>query len=417
MLARARAAYEQYRILVWACLLIFVNQIGFGSIVPVVPLYADSFGVSQFLIGMTIAIYGLARFAMNVPTARIADAYGRRVALAIGGSCTVVGNIISGFSEVYWQFLAGRLVAGAGAAMVITGTQIVVTDISKPSNRGRMLAIYMGVFMFAVGIGPVPGGFLAEWISLSAPFLIYAVLGSVVALLAWFKIPETRDEATLAARVNRVTPGIREQFRILTASTGFLLVSMVAFTQFFARTGGLFNLIPPLADDKIGLSPGQIGLGLGLISVMGLLIAYPAGVLVDRFGRKIVIVPSAILAGVSMWFFAVAPDYTGFLLACGVWAVASGMAGAAPAAYAADSAPPGMNAAAMGTFRMLADSGYILGPLLLGLTADLISAETALYIAGAMVVTAGLAFAIRAPETYRRADQLADSSEATASDG
>ena len=67
--------------LVWVCVLIAVNQLGFGSIVPVVPLYAKSFGVSQTAIGLTIAIYGLARFLMNVPTGHVADRYGRRVAL------------------------------------------------------------------------------------------------------------------------------------------------------------------------------------------------------------------------------------------------------------------------------------------------------------------------------------------------
>lgn len=402
--ARARDWHAAHRTLVWVCVLIAVNQLGFGSIVPVVPLYAKSFGVSKTAIGLTIAIYGLARFLMNVPTATLSDRYGRRVALAAGGGVTVLGNLICALAGSYWLFLGGRFVAGAGAAMVLTGAQVVLADISTPANRGRLMAIYMGVFLFAVGIGPLPGGLLAQHISLAAPFYAYVVLGSGVALLGWLRVPETRDprpDGTRGAAAARVP--FRQQARILTAQTGFLLISAVSFAQFFARTGALFNLIPELGDAKLGLSAGQIGFGLSMISIVGLLLAYPSGVLVDRFGRKAVIVPATLLNGVALTFFALADGYVGFIGACAIWAVASGIASAAPAAYAADMAPPGMNAPAMGLYRMLADFGYVAGPLLLGATADVFATEQALYGTAAMLLVAGLLFALLAPETHRAA--------------
>src|SRR6185503_2855104 len=102
----------------------------------------------------------------------------------------------------------------------------------------------------------------------------------------------------------------------------------------------------------------------------GLFAAYPAGWLTDRFGRKAVIVPATVMTGVSMLLFCFAPSFAWFTVACIVWGVASSVGGAAPAAYAADSAPPGMNAAAIGTFRMTSDAGYVIGPLALGLMAD-----------------------------------------------
>jgi multidrug resistance protein len=395
--------YGNNRPLVWVCILIAVNQLGFGSIVPILPLYAESFGVSKTAIGLTIAIYGLARFLMNVPTGYVADRFGRREALAIGGSITVVGNLICALAGSYWLFLGGRFVAGAGAAMVITGTQIIVADISKPENRGRMMSIYMGTFMFAVGFGPLPGGLLGEHISLSAPFWVYCFLGAIVGILAWTKMPETRGwraDGTFAAPVPRLPFG--QQLRLLTSQLGFSLIAIVSFCTFFARTGGLFNLIPTLADNKIGLSSGQIGAGLAMISLMGLLLAYPSGVMVDRYGRKWVIVLSTVISGFSLIAFAQAPDFLWFFVACAMWAISSGIAAAAPSAYAADMAPPGMNAPAMSMYRMLADFGYVAGPLLLGTAADFFATETALYATAAMVIIAGAAFAWLAPESYRR---------------
>jgi DHA1 family multidrug resistance protein-like MFS transporter len=78
-----------------------------------------------------------------------------------------------------------------------------------------------------------------------------------------------------------------------------------------------------------------------------------------------------------------------------------GVSGAAPAAYAADVAPPGMNAAAMSTFRMLADLGYVIGPLVLGVVADTLGANAALGGTAACLVVVGLLFWRLAPETFR----------------
>lgn len=81
------------RILVWMCVLIAVNQLGFGAIVPVIALYARSFGVLQSAIGVAIAIYGLARFLVAVPVGKLTDVLGRRAAMAVGGLVTAAGNL------------------------------------------------------------------------------------------------------------------------------------------------------------------------------------------------------------------------------------------------------------------------------------------------------------------------------------
>jgi MFS family permease len=395
--------YSPPSVLVWMCVLIAVNQLGFGSIVPVTPLYAASFGVPASAIGLTIAVYGLARFLFAVPSGRLADRIGRRGTLAVGGGLTVVGNLFCAVAPVYALFLAARFVAGAGAALTLTAAQIVLADISTPAQRGRFMGIYSGVFAFAVGAGPYPGGVLAERFGLNAPFYAYAAVGSLVAVVAWFRVPETR-EARFAARSGRssVVPGFGQQLRRLSVSTGLLLVSLIGLSAAVARTGAVFNVIPLLVTDRLGLAPDQIGLGLSLVSLGGVLLAYPSGVLVDHFGRKAVIVPATMVAGAAAGLFALVPSFTWYLAACGLWALALGITSDAPGAYAADTAPPGMNAAVMSTYRMLSDAGYVLGPLALGIIADRFGAPIALIVAGALLFIAAVLFGRFAPETYRR---------------
>lgn len=398
--------YERYRVLIWVCALTIVNQLGFGSIVPVVPLYARSFGVPQSAIGLTIAIYGLARFLINLPAGRLADRLGRRPTLALGGLVVIAGNLFCALAPDYFSFLAARFIAGAGAALILTASQIVLADISTPARRGRIMSVYSGAFAFAVGIGPYPGGLLAKHFGLPAPFYTFAFLGFVAAIFAWFRVPETKGMrgGVLVATPATAAPALsfNAQMRILSAQLGFMLISLVSFSTFFARTGALFNVIPVIGEERLGLGPDQIGLGLGLISVIGLGLSYPSGVLVDRFGRKAVIVPAMLLTGTSMVVFALAPSYAWFLAGCAAWSVASGISSAAPAAYAADMAPAGMNAAAMSSYRMLSDFGYVAGPLLIGVMADTLGNNTALGVTATMLVVVGTLFARFAPETLRR---------------
>jgi MFS family permease len=397
---------ETARILAWICLLIAVNQLGFGAIVPVVPLYAEEFGVSAFAVGLTIAIYGLARFLVNVPAGRLAETRGRRITLALGGLITVVGNLLCALAPSYAVFLGARFIAGAGAAMVLTGGQIVVADISTPQNRGRLMAIYQGVFSFAIGIGPLPGGYLADRVGLSAPFFGSAIMAAVVALLAWIWVPETRGFRTQVAPAGPETPTAvsssapAPSHQAATWVTpAFVLIGLVSFSTFFTRTGALFNVVPLIAEDEMNLSADQIGVGIGMISLVGLFLSYPSGWLVDRFGRKGVIVPSTLIAGLSLLLFSAVTSYGGYLLASSIWSIGAGISSAAPAAYAADIAPAGQMAAALGRFRTISDAGYVLGPLSLGFIAEVWQPEASLYFCALLLVVSGLTFAFFAPET------------------
>jgi MFS family permease len=394
------------RILIWMCVLIAVNQLGFGSIVPVIALYARSFGVLQSAIGVAIGVYGLARFLVAVPAGQLADRLGRRNVLALGGLITAAGNLLCAYAGDFATFVVGRFIAGAGAAFVVNTGQIVLADITTPAARGRVMAVYQGTFLFAVSVGPLPGGLLAEHYGLPAPFVAYAAAGTLAAALAFFSIPETRDLRAAASLTSDpaasvALPSFVTQMRLLTGQIGFVLVCLTSFMGAVARTGGLFNVIPILAHDRLALSADRIGFGLAVASIVGLALAYPSGVLADRYGRKTVIVPATVTSGVSLTIFLLAPTYAWFLAGCIAWSVAAGVGGAAPASYAADVAPPGMNAAAMSTYRMLSDLGYVVGPVALGLATDLFGAEATLGATALLLVAVAALFARHAPETYR----------------
>ncbi len=391
---------RERKVLLWMCVLIGVNQLGFGAVIPVLPLYAQSFGVSQAAIGMTVAVYGLARLFTAMPAGRIADWFGRRNALAIGGIVSAVGNLGCAWADSYTLLVAARFVAGAGAGLTLTAGMIVLADITTPARRGRVMAIYQGVFLFSVGIGPFPGGLLAENFGLEVPFLAYGLLSGIAALVGWLGVPETRPEAMSGQGEHQVVASYREQLAQIYASVGFRLVSAISFINAVARTGALFSIIPLIGATRLGLGASEIGFSMAVGSVVGVLSAYPAGTLVDRFGRKAVIVPSTIASGCAFALYAVAPGFAWFVAASTIWGVASSAAGAAPAAYAADTAPKAYAATAMSLFRTLADAGYVVGPIVLGAVADGVGLSAAVFLASGLLVGVALLFAVFARETF-----------------
>jgi MFS family permease len=391
----------EWRVLFWMCVLIGINQLGFGALIPSLPLYAQSFGVPAAAIGMAVGIYGLARFVVALPAGKFADWMGRRPTLALGGLISGLGNLWCAYAGNYPEFLIARFVAGFGAGLIVTTGHVVLADISTPERRGRMLAIYQGAFLFAVGIGPLPGGLLAEYYGLGAPFIATGCASLLAMVVAWFVVPETREFAQGRAASAGAVPPFITQLRLMIAQTGYMLVCLIGFMNAFVRTGGLFSIVPIVAGVSFGMSTGEVGFAMVIGSIAGLVAAYPAGALSDRYGRKAIIVPATIMTGATMMLFSYAPSAVWFAAAFVLWGIASSVGGAAPAAYAGDSAPKGMNAAALSTFRMTGDAGYVLGPFVVGLMVDLYGTTFALMTSAILIILAGIAFAMWAPESHK----------------
>jgi DHA1 family multidrug resistance protein-like MFS transporter len=391
------------RVFLTLCVLILVNQLGFGLITPILPLYADSFGLGPSLIGVVIGVYGLARFAVNVPAGRLAEAIGRRPVLIAGTLINAASAALMATAQDLPQLLIYRVLGGAGAATVLLAGQIMVADLATPANRARLSSVYQGFFLIGLGLGPLPGGFLADQFGLRAPFAIYAVTSGIACLAAMLVLSETKParvpppEAITHSGVPATATGS------VLLSSGFMLIAAVSFMQFFARTGAMFNVVPLLGTERLGLSPAQIGLALTLVNVLNIATLYHSGVLSDRFGRKPVIWPSTIIAGLSMLAFALSGSFIGFAGSALLWGLSSGLSGPSPGAYIADLAPPEQRGRVIGAFRTCSDAGYIVGPLLLGWLAGIAGFAAPLVLTAALMVIAGALFGIFAPETHRTA--------------
>ena len=392
--------------LLTVCVATGLIMLGQGVTGPVLPLYAKDFGVSVAMVGMTISVFGLARMLLNLPAGLLSDRFGRQMLLWGGASITSLGYFLSAAAGDIWQLLAYRFVAGAGSGMFMTGGMVLVTDISTPENRGRMLSLYQGSLLLGVSIGPAVGGLTAELLGLRAPFIVVGVLAALCALWALRQAPEVQRRApTAAARISSAdgpTPPATTllSLRALFANWGFTLVSLVTFSVFFTRTGSRQTILPLLGDERFGLTAGSLGGIFAMMALLNLAAIGPAGAWADRFGRKRVIVPSAFVSAGALALFAVTGELWLFLVAAVLQGIGTGFIGPAPAAYAADVIPAGARGLGMGLYRTYSDLGFVLGPLLLGWIADVTgSFGWSLGFNAVLVAACALAFGVFARET------------------
>lgn len=377
---------------------------GQGIVAPVLPLFASSFGVGAASVGMTLSAFALARMFLNVPLGVLADRRGRRLLLVSGPLVTAVGMLGSGLAASIPELMLWRLVAGAGSALYMTGAQIYLVDISTPQDRARVIATNQAALLFGVSIGPGVGGLLADLFGFRLPFYAVGGAAAIAAVYAYARLPETlpAPEPESAGHAEGPGPPRGHPWLELLSSRDFLAVAFVTAAVFLTRAGGRMTLMPLLAAGQFGYSAGAVGALFTAMALVNLAGIAPAALVADRFGRKWAIVPSGLVIALAFGLMSRGGSHASFLLAALLLALGTSIIGPAPAAYAADIAPPALRGLAMGLYRTAGDVGFLVGPVLLGAVADASSIHWALGANGVIVLASAALFGLAARERLPR---------------
>ena len=384
----------------------FLLMLGVGLVGPIMPLYAQSFGVGAAAVGSLITAFGVARILINVPAGSLAERIGRRPLLVGGPLVTSLAALMMALASQFGQMIIFRFVQGLGSAVQTTAAMIMMADISTSKDRGRSMSFYQGSLLMGTSVGPIVGGLLAEHFGYRMPFFFYSALALCAAVWSFFAIPETRllGEDRRPAGAPAQSAALRGQSSWRTvgkifSNTDFLLVSLVTLTVFFTRTGSRSTVLPLLGNNRLGLGPGELGYTFTLIAVVNFLTLNACGSICDLHGRKMVIVPGCIVCGLALLTFTLSQSYLHFMLSATLLGIGTGIAGPAPAAYVTDLSLPGERGLTMGLYRTVGDLGVSIGPVLLGGLSDRFGYDVALWTNGIMFLAMGLAFGLLAHET------------------
>ena len=371
-------------------LVAFCVAVGFGVLVPVLPVFARSFGVGNTEVGAVISAFALMRLISSPFCGWLIKIFSERIIMATGIFIVAISSGLAGISRSYLQLLALRGVGGIGSAMFTVSAFTLLLTSVEAGVRGRAAGFFQAGFLIGGITGPAVGGVLAA-ISLTAPFFFYAgtlvIAGTVGLLLLRRRSAEPTETAESVS------------FRAVVGDARYQAACVTNLAQGWTSFGVRSSLVPVLVVELLHRPASWTGIAFACAAVVQTIAVGPAGRFTDTVGRRPAMILGGTVAAVSIMAVPFAPNIWLLIVVLCVYGVASAFLGTAPAAAVGDAAGS-RSGTAVAVFSMCADIGAIIGPLVAGLLADTLSYAAA-FGAGAVLMLVAAALSWRMPRDQR----------------
>ena len=371
-------------------LVAFCVAVGFGVLVPVLPVFARSFGVGNTEVGAVISAFALMRLISSPFCGWLIKIFSERIIMATGIFIVAISSGLAGISRSYLQLLALRGVGGIGSAMFTVSAFTLLLTSVEAGVRGRAAGFFQAGFLIGGITGPAVGGVLAA-ISLTAPFFFYAgtlvIAGTVGLLLLRRRSAEPTETAEPVS------------FRAVVRDARYQAACVTNLAQGWTSFGVRSSLVPVLVVELLHRPASWTGIAFASAAVVQTIAVGPAGRFTDTVGRRPAMILGGTVAAVSIMAVPFAPNIWLLIVVLCVYGVASAFLGTAPAAAVGDAAGS-RSGTAVAVFSMCADIGAIIGPLVAGLLADTLSYAAA-FGAGAVLMLVAAALSWRMPREQR----------------
>ena len=382
-------------------LTVFVDLVGFGIVLPLLPFYADRFGASGLQIGVLVFSYSAAQLLFAPIWGRLSDRYGRRPILIVGLIGSAISYVIFAYAGSILALLLSRIMAGVGGANIPVA-QAYIADITPPEKRAGGMGLIGAAFGLGFIFGPAIGGLLAP-IAPEAPGLAAAALCAVNAGLAFFFLPESLSVAERGRRFVRRAieaadaPSRLEQVRILLRDRAVVQILVLSFL-FTAAFSSMHPVFPLFVEDRLGL--GERGVGW-LFTFLGTVSAIMQGgvvrALAPRIGELGLVRLCAIPFAVGLLLIGLAQSLWVILL--GLTLLAVGFGGTLPSLVSllSQAVPDDVQGGSLGVGQSVTAASRIFGPLLGGVMWDL-AGPTSPFVAGSLLAAlAALSIFLKPP--------------------
>jgi MFS transporter, DHA1 family, tetracycline resistance protein len=377
-------------------LTVFIDLIGFGIIIPILPTYAEKFSADPLTVGLLLMSYSLMQFFFTPIWGRLSDNVGRRPILLLSLAASALGYLIWGFAGSLTMLFVSRVVAGTGNANIAVA-QAYIADITTPENRAKGMGLIGAAFGLGFVLGPAIGGLCAHFGGVQIVGFVAAGFSLVDLVLTYFCLPEPEKRSRAGHDRFQLEPS----FYARTLTSPQLRVPMLIF---FISTFAFSNMeatLVLLTEKRFSFNQADNSwmftfIGFILVMVQGGMI----GRLSRKYGEKALIIAGTFIvatglvltgesASVGMLYFAVA------LLALG-----SGINTPSNQSILSKLSDPAEVGGVMGVGQSLSTLGRILGPVAGGAAFQYFGQSSPYYIGAAcMLIACLLSFALpKAPE-------------------
>jgi len=332
-----------------------------GAILPVVALTAHNEGASVAVAGLITALIGVGSLFSNIPSALLTQRYGEKRAMAGAALLSVTGLLLVIFVPLLWVLALAMLMQGVQLAR-----QSYLIELVPFSFRARALSTLGGTTRIGTFIGPFAGAALIHLIGLDGAYwiAIAAMLGAGGIALAApdLDVRPTAGAATPALGMAQIARDHRKVYATL--GVGIMLISALRASR---------QVVIPLWAASLGLDAATTSLIYGLVAAVDMSVFYPAGRVMDRYGRLWVALPCSLIMGLSLMAIPLTTGVVSFVVVSLLLGFGNGIGSGIVMTLGADAAPAGARTKFLGIWRLMADLGTSGGPVVLSGLAALIS--------------------------------------------
>lgn len=370
--------------------IVFLNLVGFGIVIPLLPFYAEAFHASPAVVAALFSAYSLGMFLSEPFWGKLSDKIGRKPVLML----TLFGNIfcyaLLAFAQNLVMVFVIRLMAGLWAGNIST-SQAYIADISPPELRARRMGLLGAAFGLGFVLGPAIGGFLAHGKTGFDVFLAPMLAASTMSALAFFATIFLLKESNTHVDRGREGASVIEILR--RPVVGRLIVATLMMTAGFSGMESTFGM---WAERKLGTGPRELGL---VFSFIGLMVAGVQmgviGPVVKRLGERKTLMIGFTLMTLGLASLPLANSYWWQFGPTGLLSI--GMALSTPCINALLSKSAGVTeqGRVIGVNMSAGSLARIFGPLMAGATFSQFGPGTSFWLAAAfmalaLVVVSGL---------------------------
>jgi multidrug resistance protein len=368
--------------LIIVLLTVFIALIGFGIVIPIIPVYAEKYGASGFEIGLLIMVYSLMQFLIAPLAGKLSDKIGRRPVLIGALFLTSISYIMFGLSTNLTMLFISRMLAGIGGAD-ITVAQACIADFTEPKDRARGMGLFGAAFGAGFVLGPAIAAFtapVATWL----PSFIAAGLAGGTAIFAVFALPEPKRHVIENKKRVPNSEIFTKPLNII-----ILLHFVAVFFQFMMP-----SLIVLYTLKRYGWHETENGFLLAMIGIVSMTIQGGfMSRLTNRFGENNLILYGTLIAGIGLVMVGSSNSIPFLVLSCFVNMLGFAVVLPSLSSIASQKSPPGQQGFVLGRFQSAGSMGRILAPVVGGFVFDAISPESPFLVGGYIgLVTAVIVF-------------------------
>lgn len=374
-------------------LVVFLDLIGFGMIIPVFPFYAERIGVSPSSVIFFLGLYSAGQLVGAPLWGSLSDRIGRRPVLLFTLLANAASCVMLAFADTGATLALSRIIAGLSAGN-ISAAYAYTTDITTDATRPKALGLLGSAFGMGFILGPALGGLLAgaendDGSSLARVAYAAAIMSTVAFLLTLIKLPESLPpDKRRQPDTKRVGMGVyfaRPSLRGLLTAT----VVVVAAVSLLQSTLALYSA------ERFAVGPRTLGWMYGFTGIISVGVQAGAiGRLTTRFGAHRLATYGIVLIAIGILAIPFAPAIPSLVAALAVFAVGSALFNPSISGLVAAAAAPHERGGVLGAYQGAASLGRVIGPVMGSGVASLVGLGGP-FMVGAVICVAGTVLVVR----------------------